>query len=194
MKRHTYEEKRRLERMPLLKREIFSQDMLHNIFWYCPERGLLFRKPSFQFRQMVPVSSARWNLFLFDPAYNHAPGPRSYKRGDVLGVRQLAHRVIWKFHFGTEPSQIAHINGNIQDNRIENLKEGTSGPTVYFDAKRNCWRAAVTQNGKRTFLPRTQNKETAQFMATLANDQVASEGVIDLQSIKEHTLKIRKDY
>lgn len=39
-------------------------------------------------------------------------GPKSYR----------THRLIWKWHFGTEPKLIDHINQIRHDNRIENLR------------------------------------------------------------------------
>jgi len=38
--------------------------------------------------------------------------------------KQLAYsRMIWLWHYGSLPLMIDHINGNPQDNRIENLRE-----------------------------------------------------------------------
>lgn len=45
-----------------------------------------------------------------------------YCRGSLDGVRQLAHRIIWKMLHGTEPENIDHDNGIRHDNREVNLK------------------------------------------------------------------------
>ena len=37
----------------------------------------------------------------------------------------LMHRLIWKWHYGTEPEFIDHINNDRTDNRIENMKQST---------------------------------------------------------------------
>jgi hypothetical protein len=47
-----------------------------------------------------------------------------YSTTTVAGVREYDHRRIWEKAFGPIPSgmQIDHINGNIQDNSLENLR------------------------------------------------------------------------
>jgi len=54
-----------------------------------------------------------------------------YRQTIVDGVPCKVHRLIWKWHHGTEPTIIDHINGNRSDNRIENLREATN--------RENCW-------------------------------------------------------
>lgn len=46
----------------------------------------------------------------------------------TFGARNfLAHRLIWKWHHGTEPGEmIEHIDNDPTNNRIENLKDGTA--------------------------------------------------------------------
>lgn len=42
-----------------------------------------------------------------------------------------AHRVAWRLHYGVEPvGFIKHLNGDIEDNRIENLALSTSSHKV----------------------------------------------------------------
>jgi len=48
-----------------------------------------------------------------------------YRKTIVKGISYGVHRLIWKWHHGTEPSLIDHINGDRSDNRIENLREAT---------------------------------------------------------------------
>ena len=54
-----------------------------------------------------------------------------YRKTIVKGISYGVHRLIWKWHHGTEPSLIDHINGDRSDNRIENLREAT--------ARQNAW-------------------------------------------------------
>ena len=46
-----------------------------------------------------------------------------YRQTIIKGVTCRVHRLIWKWHYGTEPATIDHINGDRSDNRIENLRE-----------------------------------------------------------------------
>jgi hypothetical protein len=45
-----------------------------------------------------------------------------YVTGYVDGRKYYEHRLIWKLHYNTEPDLLDHINGDKQDNRIENLQ------------------------------------------------------------------------
>lgn len=49
-----------------------------------------------------------------------------YLHGQILGKKQLAHRVAWAIHYGYWPeNDIDHINRDRSDNSISNLREAT---------------------------------------------------------------------
>ena len=41
----------------------------------------------------------------------------------IDGVGYFVHRLIWKWHHGTDPQMIDHVNRDRSDNKIENLRE-----------------------------------------------------------------------
>lgn len=52
------------------------------------------------------------------------PDYQGYLRLRLRGIRIAAHRLAWALHFNLWPDgEIDHINGDKQDNRIENLRD-----------------------------------------------------------------------
>lgn len=82
----------------------------------------------------------------------------------VNSTSEQLHRLIFLFHKGFLPAVVDHINGNIDDNRIENLREAdqqknsrnskrrstnTSGVKGVHWHKRDCkWVAQLRYGGK----------------------------------------------
>lgn len=133
----------------LTKRKILS------IFKYDKTSGKLF---------WIKPNSVNKYLFGREPgkdAYGYRVVTISYKRYKV-------HRIIFFLENGFVPKTIDHINGDKDDNRIENLR-GVShrqnssnnrkhrhGKLVgcYFYKERKLWTSQIRINGKQTFIGR----------------------------------------
>lgn len=90
--------------------------------------------------------------------------PNGYLRVEIGRKTYAVHRIIWVLHGNQLTESIDHINGNVTDNRIENLRGATQSQNsmnrrlrrdsrsgikgVSWNKQRNKWRAGVTLNGK----------------------------------------------
>ncbi len=111
-----------------------------------------------------------------------------YRLINVDHKPQRAHRLVWLWHYGQYPEAgIDHINGNRNDNRIENLraanqsqnlqnkavsKNNTSGVTgVSYCNSRQKWAAYIKINYKRKWLGYHSTKDQAQIAYAIAKQQ-----------------------
>lgn len=88
-----------------------------------------------------------------------------YRRIPINYNLYCAHRLIWKWHYGTEPEFIDHINHNRDDNRIENLREVSKSQNCQYQnlpsnntsgfygirwheyyGQKGCWVVSITNN------------------------------------------------
>lgn len=110
-----------------------------------------------------------WNQrFCGKPALNskHVAG---YLCGNILAHYVLAHRAVWAIYHGEWPVDcLDHINRVRTDNRIDNLREvsraenqrnissnrqaSASFVGVYWNAKKSCWHAQISVDGKKTHI------------------------------------------
>lgn len=148
----------------LKKKELPSQSVLRELLDYDPASGLLTWRPRAEHLFRLRRQYTKFNKeFAGQPAlYNRAES--GHLRGRVLGQQVFAHRIIWKWVTGLEPTEIDHINGNSSDNRFENLRvvtraenaknhkrreDNTSGVVgVYWDKKCQKWTAKIGVRGR----------------------------------------------
>jgi hypothetical protein len=90
-------------------KDLPNKEFLHDLFYY--KNGNLFHKKS-QSRGKA----------------DHVVGwveSNGYSATNIKGVRYRVHRLIYQFHHGCCPDFIDHIDGNKQNNNIENLRPAT---------------------------------------------------------------------
>ena len=133
---------------------------------YNPETGVFTRKESSN-----PNPRAQEGMQAGGRASN------GYLRVRIGAKRYLAHRLAWFYVYGRWPTEVDHINGEKDDNRIGNLREATrsqnmaNGPKqrnntsgekgVHFDKATSRWMAYINLQGKMKNLGRFDTKEAA---------------------------------
>lgn len=150
--------------MPLKPCALPSSELLNSLF-----------SVSSDFRLVNKVS--RTSRRAGEYADAHLSG--GYRTVYVDGKLRLAHRVIWKMTHGEDPKLfLDHINGDIRDNRPENLREvshtqnmfnkktykssSTGIKGVHHRKDNGMWRAYVVADGKRLNIGQFPTKEDAQ--------------------------------
>lgn len=124
------------------------------------------------------VWADRWNdRFAYKPLTYKAHS-KGYHQIRIDGFIYQAHRVIWALQFGEWPTgELDHINGDVTDNRIENLrdvtksinmrnqklrKDNTSGmPGVCWSVERGMWRVNVATPDRRHYVGQFERLEDA---------------------------------
>ena len=90
---------------------------------------------------------------------------KHYKRQWIEGKCYHAHRLIWEEANGKIPEgmHIDHINGDIHDNSLDNLRCVSNGDNqhnrqstkgFYFDKKHSKWHSRIIYDGKKIDLGR----------------------------------------
>ena len=106
------------------------------------------------------AGAASWNTRYAGKVAGSIHKATGYKRVGIDGGSYMAHRIIFKMFFNSEPEQIDHISGVRTENRIENLRtscalknqhnrvrnrNNTSGVSgVIFNRASGKWRAVLS--------------------------------------------------
>lgn len=151
---------------------------LRDLLQYEEDTGKLFWKirPDWMFEHVR--TARRWNgRFAGKEAFTALAGT-GYRYGSIHKKMYGATRVIWAVKTGEWPKgEVDHINGDILDNRWENLRiathsqngknrgapsNNTSGyKGVSFHRKNGKWRAAIHSEGKKYHLGYFNSAELA---------------------------------
>ena len=145
-------------RPKLQNQESLTYEMLQKIFDYNPETGNLVRRVCIRRKETRKI----WN------------NQKTYRRVLINGKNYLEHRLIWFWHHGyMSENLIDHIDRDISNNRIENLREaspqcnvrngkvreinstGVSG--IHYNPKSHSYISRITVHYKRCILVRTQD-------------------------------------
>ena len=113
--------------------------------------------------------------------------PNKYWEVVVMGKRIKGHWVVWALHHGEFPKFIDHINGDSQDNRIENLREAneikngqnrqisknntTGVKNVSFMSKLNRYKVTIFVDGVQKIIGTYKSIEEAEASAIQAREK-----------------------
>jgi len=91
-----------------------------------------------------------------------------------MGKQHKAHRLIWLYVYGEMPKEIDHINGDRQDNRLENLRSVTRS--------QNQFNKAMAQNNTSGYRGVSWHKKSQQWVIRVcANGKSMVKYVKDLE-------------
>lgn len=103
-----------------------SQKLLHILLRYEAETGKLYWKPRASKLFRNGAQSKEWNANIWNgknagkEAFQ-TPLKTGHLYASIFRRKLLAHRVIWKMTYGTEPDVIDHDDGNPANNLLSNL-------------------------------------------------------------------------
>lgn len=110
--------------------ELPPAELLRNLLDYNPVTGILTWKP----KPEAFHAAAHWNNHYAGKEAGSARGD-GYRRISINGKGYSSHRIAWLLHYGTVPTEIDHVNGKRDDNRIINLRNVTTAENRKNHAK-----------------------------------------------------------
>lgn len=146
-----------------MARELLNYDPDTGEFRWKPRTAALFAKSY----HTAEHNCAVWNKLYSGGVVGYVSKRDGYRRVSIFDTRYLLHRLAWLISLGTWPSsEIDHINGKRDDNRLENLREATPAENsqnrshksvrgllgASWFKRDNNWRATIKINKKWTYL------------------------------------------
>lgn len=131
----------------------------------------------------------KWNArFAGRQAFCRKSARGGYLLGKIDNIDLRAHRLAFALFHGAWPvGEVDHINGDVTDNRIVNLRDASPSQNcrnqkmpknnrsgalgVWFDARRQKWRAEARHGGVNHKLGSFLTREDAEIARSAANDQ-----------------------
>ena len=131
-----------------------DQNLLHQIFEYCNGELYWKIKPS-RITNIGDVAGTE-------------KSSSGYKSVRIMNGHFLIHRMIFLYHHGYLPEFVDHIDGNVFNNKIENLREATKSQNLHnskkyknntsgvkgvsWNKKEKKWSARIWKNNKTYYL------------------------------------------
>jgi hypothetical protein len=160
-----------------------SPELLRQLLRYEPDTGKLYwRERSVDLftateKRSAEHACAQWNSRFAGKEAFTANNGQGYKQGCILGKTYKAHRIIWAIVYGEWIGEVDHINGIRDDNRIEQLRDGSNGKNrknlrlppsnksgvmgVCWAKESKKWHSYINDNGKRVCLGYFENFDEA---------------------------------
>lgn len=147
-----------------------SQSHLLALLKYEPTTGKLFWKERDLATFATLGAGKTWNKNFAGAEAFTAIDRKGYLVGAIHNTPYRAARIIYMMHYGTDPTQVDHVDGDRMNNRIQNLrsvspetnsrnmklfKNNTSGHAgVTWDTNRQLWIARISDKGRTVNLGR----------------------------------------
>jgi len=162
----------------MAKKALPCPTLLRQLLRYDAATGALFWKPRPRSAFNTSGDCSGWNKKYAGQRALNCVKSYGYLHGTILGKNLSAHRAAWTLYYGKWPTMILdHINGDVADNRIANLREVSSQENV-MNAKRSAdntsgvtgvswhkrdmrWQAQIQAGGKFQHLGQFTNLQDA---------------------------------